>query len=72
MRRATIAGPTFYDPSHFVLQAIDYLNFIEIYHNRIRAFHVKDAEFNPLGRLWRISGVGESAGTFPLTRRWSS
>ncbi|CVI61955.1 sugar phosphate isomerase/epimerase [Agrobacterium leguminum] len=39
-----------YDPSHFVLQAMDYLYFIDIYHERIRAFHVKDAEFNPTGR----------------------
>ncbi|MEQ9151743.1 MAG: sugar phosphate isomerase/epimerase [Parvibaculum sp.] len=39
-----------YDPSHFVLQQLDYLDFIDIYHERIRAFHVKDAEFNPTGR----------------------
>lgn len=39
-----------YDPSHFVLQQLDYLGYIEIYHERIRAFHVKDAEFNPTGR----------------------
>ena len=39
-----------YDPSHFVLQSMDYLDFIDIYHERIRAFHVKDAEFNPTGR----------------------
>ena len=39
-----------YDPSHFVLQAMNYLEFIDIYHERIRAFHVKDAEFNPTGR----------------------
>ncbi|WP_322964424.1 sugar phosphate isomerase/epimerase family protein [Sphingomonas fuzhouensis] len=39
-----------YDPSHFVLQAMDYLQFIDIYHDRIRMFHVKDAEFNPTGR----------------------
>ena len=39
-----------YDPSHFVLQAMDYLGFIDLYHERIRAFHVKDAEFNPTGR----------------------
>lgn len=39
-----------YDPSHFVLQQLDYLAFIDIYHERIRAFHVKDAEFNPSGR----------------------
>src|SRR4051812_41014329 len=36
-----------YDPSHFVLQQLDYLAYIDLYHARIRAFHVKDAEFNP-------------------------
>ena len=39
-----------YDPSHFVLQCLDYLDYIDIYHQRIRMFHVKDAEFNPTGR----------------------
>lgn len=39
-----------YDPSHFVLQQLDYLDYIDLYHDRIRAFHVKDAEFNPTGR----------------------
>lgn len=39
-----------YDPSHFVLQCLDYLSFIEHYHERIRMFHVKDAEFNPNGK----------------------
>ncbi len=39
-----------YDPSHFVLQQLDYLQFIDIYHEHIKAFHVKDAEFNPNGR----------------------
>ncbi|KIC89783.1 sugar phosphate isomerase/epimerase [Flavihumibacter sp. ZG627] len=39
-----------YDPSHFVLQCLDYLEYIDIYHERIRMFHVKDAEFNPTGR----------------------
>lgn len=39
-----------YDPSHFVLQCLDYLEYIDLYHERIRAFHVKDAEFNPSGR----------------------
>lgn len=39
-----------YDPSHFVLQGLDYLAFIDLYHSRIRAFHVKDAEFRPNGR----------------------
>ena len=39
-----------YDPSHFVLQQLDYLAFIDIYHERIKMFHVKDAEFNATGR----------------------
>lgn len=39
-----------YDPSHLVLQCLDYLEFIDIYRDRIRMFHVKDAEFNPTGR----------------------
>jgi sugar phosphate isomerase/epimerase len=39
-----------YDPSHFVLQQLDYLAYIDIYHEFIKAFHVKDAEFNPTGR----------------------
>ena len=39
-----------YDPSHFVLQQLDYLEFIDIYHERIKMFHVKDAEFRPNGR----------------------
>jgi len=39
-----------YDPSHFVLQQLDYLAFIDIYHERIRAFHVKDAEYHTNGR----------------------
>jgi sugar phosphate isomerase/epimerase len=39
-----------FDPSHFVLQQLDYLAYIDIYHSRIRAFHAKDAEFNPTGR----------------------
>lgn len=39
-----------YDPSHFVLQQLDYIEFIDIYHEHIKLFHVKDAEFNPTGR----------------------
>jgi sugar phosphate isomerase/epimerase len=39
-----------FDPSHFVLQQLDYLDFIDRYHSRIKMFHVKDAEFRPNGR----------------------
>ncbi len=33
-----------------MLQHLDYLDNIDIYHERIRMFHVKDAELNPTGR----------------------
>ena len=39
-----------YDPSHFVLQQLDYLQYIDFYHPFIKMFHVKDAEFNKTGR----------------------
>jgi sugar phosphate isomerase/epimerase len=39
-----------YDPSHMILQQMDYLGFLDIYHERVRAFHVKDAEYRPSGR----------------------
>ena len=44
------AASILYDPSHFMLQQLDYLRFIDLYHERIKAFHVKDAEFRPNGR----------------------
>ena len=56
-----------YDPSHYVLQQLDYLAFLDIYHERIRAFHVKDAEFNPTGRQGVYSGYApwvDRAGRF--------
>ena len=45
-----------YDPSHFLLQQLDYLGFIDVYHERINAFHVKDAEFNPSPKQGVYSG----------------
>jgi len=45
-----------YDPSHFLLQQLDYLQFIECYGSRIKGFHVKDAEFNPSGRVGVYGG----------------
>lgn len=45
-----------YDPSHFVLQALDYLEYIDLYHDRIKAVHVKDAEFRPNGRVGAYGG----------------
>ncbi len=56
-----------YDPSHFVLQALDYLAYIDIYHERIKMFHVKDAELNPTGRQGVYSGFAswaDRAGRF--------
>ncbi len=45
-----------YDPSHYVLQQLDYLDNLDIYSDRIKMFHVKDAEFNPTGRQGVYSG----------------
>ncbi len=45
-----------YDPSHFILQQLDYLQFIDFYHSRIKMFHVKDAEFHSTGRQGVYSG----------------
>ena len=39
-----------YDPSHFILQQMDYLKYIDYYHEYIKMFHVKDAEFNASGK----------------------
>ncbi|MBP7001415.1 sugar phosphate isomerase/epimerase [Amaricoccus sp.] len=56
-----------YDPSHYVLQCLDYLDNIDVYRERIRMFHVKDAEFNPTGRQGVYSGFApwvDRAGRF--------
>jgi hypothetical protein len=56
-----------YDPSHFVLQALDYLAFIDHYHERIKTFHVKDAEFCPDGKSGAYGGYqpwSKRAGRF--------
>lgn len=45
-----------YDPSHFILQCLDYVGFIDIYGSRIKAFHVKDAEFRPSARAGVYGG----------------
>jgi sugar phosphate isomerase/epimerase len=45
-----------YDPSHMLLQQMDYIQFIEIFADKIKAFHVKDAEFNPTGRIGIYGG----------------
>jgi sugar phosphate isomerase/epimerase len=45
-----------FDPSHFVLQQLDYLEFLDLYHERVRMFHVKDAEFRPTGRVGVYGG----------------
>ena len=39
-----------YDPSHFILQHLNYLDHIDIYHDKLKMFHVKDAELNPSGK----------------------
>jgi sugar phosphate isomerase/epimerase len=56
-----------YDPSHFLLQQLDYLEFIRLYGDRIKSFHVKDAEFRPNGRVGVYGGYqswAKRAGRF--------
>ena len=56
-----------YDPSHFLLQQLDYLQFIQLYGERIKGFHVKDAEFRPTGRVGVYGGYqswAKRAGRF--------
>ena len=48
-----------YDPSHFVLQQLDYIKYIEHYHQFIKAFHVKDAEFHPTGKKGMFGGYND-------------
>ena len=48
-----------YDPSHFVLQQLDYLGFIDVYHERIKAFHVKDAELRSTPKQGVYSGFSD-------------
>ncbi len=51
-----------YDPSHFLLQQLDYIDFIRRYGDRIAAFHVKDAEFRPDGRVGVYGGYEDWNG----------
>ena len=56
-----------FDPSHFVLQQLNYLDYIDIYREHIRMFHVKDAEFLPSGRQGIYGGYSswvDRAGRF--------
>ena len=39
-----------FDPSHLVLQQLDYLAFLDEYKERIKLVHIKDAEFNPTAK----------------------
>ena len=48
-----------YDPSHFRLQGMDYVGFIDAYHDRIKAFHVKDAELRPTAKQGVYSGFAD-------------
>jgi sugar phosphate isomerase/epimerase len=56
-----------YDPSHFILQQLDYIQYIDHYHEFIKMFHVKDAEFNPTGKSGTFGGYqdwGDRAGRY--------
>lgn len=59
-----------FDPSHFVIQQLDYLQFIDFYHSRIKMFHVKDAEFHSSGKQGVYGGYQpwlQRAGRFRST-----
>ncbi|MGG4608053.1 sugar phosphate isomerase/epimerase family protein [Providencia sp. Me31A] len=59
-----------FDPSHFVLQQLNYIEYLDIYKDFIRMFHVKDAEFNPTGRQGMYGGYqnwADRAGRFRST-----
>ncbi len=63
-----------YDPSHMILQQMDYLAFLDIYHERVRAFHVKDAEYRASGRSGVYGGYQDwidQAGAIPVAGRWA-
>ena len=56
-----------FDPSHFVLQQLDYKAHLDLYRDRIGMFHVKDAEFNPTGKQGVYGGYqswADRAGRF--------
>ncbi len=56
-----------YDPSHFVLQCMDYIGFITVYRDALKAFHVKDAEYRmspKSGVYGGYQGWKERAGRF--------
>ncbi len=60
-------GNILYDPAHLFLQQIDYLDFLDRYRERIKAMHVKDAEFRRNGRSGTYGGYlgwSERAGRF--------
>jgi len=48
-----------YDPSHFVLQQLNYIEYIDHYHEFIKVFHVKDSEFNPTGKKGTFGGYND-------------
>lgn len=48
-----------YDPSHFVLQQLNYIEYIDHYHEFIKMFHVKDSEFNPTGKKGTFGGYND-------------
>ena len=60
-----------YDASHFIKQCLDYLGFIDAYHDRIKMFHVKDAEFNPTAKQGVYGGYKGWLTAPDATARWA-
>lgn len=61
-----------FDPSHMVLQQLNYLEFIDIYKEVIGMFHVKDAEFNPTGRQGIYGGYQSGSIAPAASARWAT
>jgi sugar phosphate isomerase/epimerase len=53
-----------------VLQQLDYIQYIDFYHERIKAFHVKDAEFNPTGKQGTFGGYQSWLNSRTLSFTW--
>lgn len=59
-----------FDPSHFVLQCLDYIGYLDVYKDYIKAFHVKDAEYHASPRSGVYGGYQawkDRAGRFRST-----
>ena len=62
-----------YDPSHFMLQQLDYLEYIDLYHDRIRVSRqgCRVQSDRQAGSVWRVPVVAQSRRPLPFPGRRS-